>query len=44
LAQGINACLNKNGQNSPTANIAWGGFKITGLAAGDTAGDAVRFE
>jgi len=38
LAAGINACLNKNGQNSPTANIAWGGFKITNLgqATGNT--------
>lgn len=38
LAAGINACLNKHGQNSPTANIAWGGFKITnlGTATGNT--------
>lgn len=44
LAQGINACLNKNGQNSPTANISWGGFKLTNLAAGTTNGDSVRYE
>jgi len=44
LAQGINACLNKNGQNSPTANIPWGGFKITGLGAATANGDAVRWE
>lgn len=44
MAQGINACLNKNGQNSPTANIAWGGFKITGLGAATANGDAVRWE
>lgn len=44
IATGINACLNKNGQNSPTANISWGSFKITTLAAGTTAGDAVRYE
>lgn len=43
-ADGINACLNKNGQNSPTANISWGGFKITNLAAGASNGDAVRYE
>lgn len=34
LADGINACLNKNGANSPTSNIDWGGFQITSLAAG----------
>jgi hypothetical protein len=32
LATGINACLNKNGQNSPTANISMGGFKFTNVA------------
>lgn len=44
LADGINACLNKNGLNSPTANINWGGFKITGLGAATANGDAVRWE
>lgn len=44
LAQGINACLNKNGQNSPTANINMGSFKFTNLAAGTTNGDSVRYE
>lgn len=44
LATGINACLNKNGQNSPTANISWGGFKITNLAAASNNGEAVRYE
>jgi hypothetical protein len=43
LAQGINACINKNGQNSPTANIDWGGFKITGLAAGASSTDSARY-
>lgn len=32
LAQGINACINKNGANSPTSNINWGGFKVTNHA------------
>lgn len=44
LATGINSCLNKDGQNSPTTNISWGGFKITSLAAATVAGDAVRYE
>jgi hypothetical protein len=43
LAQGINACLNKNGQNSPTDDIDWGGFKITNLGTGSSASDAARF-
>jgi microcystin-dependent protein len=29
---GINACLNKAGQNSPTANLPMGGYKHTGCA------------
>lgn len=43
LAQGINACLNKNGQNSPTVDISWGGFKITNLAAGAASTDSARY-
>lgn len=30
IADGITACLNKNGANTPSANIPFGGFKITG--------------
>lgn len=30
IADGITACINKNGANSPSTNIPWGGFKITG--------------
>ena len=44
LSDGINACLHKAGQNTPTANMPWGGFKITGLAAGSLAGHSVRYE
>lgn len=43
LAQGVNACLNKNGQNSPTANINWGGFKITNLAYGSADKDSATY-
>lgn len=35
---GINACLNKAGQNTPSANLPMGGFRHTG--AGDAVGDA----
>ena len=44
LATGINNCLTKDGQNSPTANIPMGSFKLTGLAAGSSAGESVRYE
>jgi hypothetical protein len=43
LAEGINACINKDGQNSPTADIDWGGFKITNLGTGSDPADAARF-
>lgn len=43
LAAGINACLNKNGQNSPTANISWGNFKITNLAPATGNTDAAQW-
>lgn len=43
VAQGVNACINKNGQNSPTANISWGSFKITSLAVGTVSTDAATY-
>ena len=43
LAQGINACLNKNGENSPTVDINWGGFKITNIANGSAASDVAAY-
>lgn len=43
FATGINASLNIAGLNSPTANIPWGAFKITGLANGTAATDAAAF-
>lgn len=43
LAAGINACLNRNGQNSPTTNISWGGWKITGIGNGTAPADAAAF-
>src|SRR6187431_2696457 len=38
IADGITACINKNGANTPAANLPWGGYKITGygLASANT--------
>lgn len=41
VANGITQTLNKNGENVPTANISWGGFKLTNLAQAGVAGDAL---
>ena len=43
LATGLTTALTKDGQSTPTANITLGGYKITNLAAGTAAADAVRF-
>lgn len=43
LAQGIDACLNKNGANTATANIGMGGFKFTNLANGSGAADSAAY-
>jgi hypothetical protein len=44
LAAGINACLAKNGENTATANLKLGGFVLTGLGAGSSNGESVRYE
>lgn len=44
LANGLTNALTRDGQAPPTANIPMGSFKFTGLAAGTTAGDSVRYE
>lgn len=41
MADGISACLNKNGENGMLSNLAMGDNKITGLAAGTVNTDAV---
>lgn len=43
LANGINACLHKGGQNSATANISMGGFKFTNVADGSAATDTASY-
>jgi hypothetical protein len=43
LADGINDCIHKGGQNSPTTNIAWGNYRITALGDGVAATDAATY-
>lgn len=40
----VNNAILKDGSRTFTANQPMGGFKLTGLAAGSTAGDSVRYE
>ena len=35
-------CLTRDGQNSPSANISWAGYKITSLGAPSSGGDAAN--
>ena len=42
LAQGINECLNKDGENSPSTDISWGNNKITNLKDPTADGDAAN--
>jgi hypothetical protein len=42
LANGLTNTITKDGQSTPLANIPMGGFRITDLAAGISATDAVR--
>lgn len=44
FATGLTNCVTRDGQSPPTANLPMGGFKLTGLAAGSTAGDSLRYE
>jgi hypothetical protein len=43
IADGINDCLHKGGQNAATANISWGNFKITSLGNGTATTDAATY-
>lgn len=43
LVGGLEKCLTRDGENSPTANISWGNRKITNLADGTADGDAVAY-
>ena len=44
LANGLSNAVTRNGQSPPTANLPMGNFKLTGLAAGTTAGDSARYD
>lgn len=44
VATALNLCVLKDGQQTITANLPMNSKKLTGLAAGTTAGDSVRFE
>lgn len=43
LATGLSNAICKDGQSTPSANIPLGGFKITNLASGTVASDAVNY-
>jgi hypothetical protein len=43
IATALTQSLAKDGQTTPTANIPLGGFKLTGLGAPTTAGDALAY-
>lgn len=44
IHQGLSNCLTRDGQSVPTANLPMGGMKLTGLAAGTSPGDSIRYE
>jgi hypothetical protein len=44
LKDGIDSCLTKNGENSPTANLPMGGYKHTGAASGTANGQYLIFD
>ena len=41
---GINNCLTKDGQNTPTANLPMGGFKHTGAGAATANGQYITYD
>ena len=43
-ANGLTMCVLKDGSQTLTANLPMSSFKLTGLAAGTTSGDSVRYE
>jgi hypothetical protein len=44
FATGLSTCITKDGQTTVTADLPMNTHKFTGLAAGTTTGDSVRFE
>jgi hypothetical protein len=43
MADGVNACLNRDGENAMAANLAMGSHLITGLTPGTATGQATEF-
>lgn len=43
LATGLTNCITKDGQSVPTADIPFGGFKLTGVALATATGDALSY-
>lgn len=44
IATALTNCLTRDGQSTPSANLPMNSKKLTGLAAGTSAGDSVRYE
>ena len=44
IATALSNCVTRDGQSPATANLPLGGFKITGLDAGTSTGDSVRWD
>lgn len=42
LATGLTTAITKDGQSTPTANIKFGGFKLTNVGAGTASTDAIN--
>lgn len=43
IASGLSDCVTRDGQSPATANLPMGGFKLTNLANGSTAGDSLAY-
>lgn len=44
IATALTNCITRDGQSTPSANLPMNSKKLTGLAAGSSAGDSVRYE
>ena len=44
IATALTNCLTRDGQSTPSANLPMNANKLTGLAAGTSAGDSVRYD
>jgi len=44
IATALTNCITRDGQSTPSTNLPMNSKKLTGLAAGSSAGDSVRYE